>query len=153
MTPHTAVGIASAIFYTPVTIYAQYIGLRCWKYGSRMPCYMLMIFKLSTSGLPSLPRISWHTDWVLLICLDSELKRLQKISREFRQGKGPAIYPQLLHCSHPALYGTTRRSGNYDGKSRPNVFVVCALQDCVLFISSRVSFGGAVEPEVGSVAA
>ncbi|KAF2447999.1 hypothetical protein P171DRAFT_441870 [Karstenula rhodostoma CBS 690.94] len=46
MEPHTAVGIATVIFYAPVTLYAQYIGFRCWKYGSRMACYMVMIFTL-----------------------------------------------------------------------------------------------------------
>jgi hypothetical protein len=65
MEPNTAVGIATVIFYAPVTLYAQYIGLRCWKYGSRMACYMVMIFTLSTSGLCSLPLISSHADWML----------------------------------------------------------------------------------------
>ncbi|KAL6706944.1 hypothetical protein ACN47E_004894 [Coniothyrium glycines] len=46
MTPHTAVGIAQVAVYTPVTLYAQYIGIRCWKYGSRMACYMVMAFTL-----------------------------------------------------------------------------------------------------------
>lgn len=46
MNAHTAVGIALVIFYTPITIYAQYIGIRCWKYGSRMACYMVMTFTM-----------------------------------------------------------------------------------------------------------
>jgi hypothetical protein len=50
MKPHMAVGIATVVFYAPVTLYAQYIGFRCWKYGSRMACYMVMVFTLSTSG-------------------------------------------------------------------------------------------------------
>lgn len=47
MKPHEAVGIAILVFYTPITLYAQYIGLRCWKYGPRMACYMTMVFTLS----------------------------------------------------------------------------------------------------------
>ncbi|KAF2819224.1 hypothetical protein CC86DRAFT_472358 [Ophiobolus disseminans] len=46
MKPHTAVGIALVIFYIPITLYAQYIGLRCWRYRSRMACYMVMVFTL-----------------------------------------------------------------------------------------------------------
>ena len=47
MKPHTAIGIATVIFYSPITLYAQYIGIRCWKYGSRMACYMIMAFTIS----------------------------------------------------------------------------------------------------------
>jgi hypothetical protein len=54
MKPHVTVGIATVIFYVPVTLYAQYIGIRCWKYGSRMACYMVMIFTLSASGVLSI---------------------------------------------------------------------------------------------------
>jgi len=46
MKPHTAIGIATVIFYSPITLYAQYIGIRCWKYGSRMACYMIMAFTI-----------------------------------------------------------------------------------------------------------
>lgn len=49
MNAHTAVGIAQVVFYLPITAYAQYIGIRCWKYGSRMACYMIMAFTISTS--------------------------------------------------------------------------------------------------------
>lgn len=62
MKPHTAVGIATVIFYAPLTLYAQYIGLRCWKYGPRMACYMVMIFTLSTSSLFLPPHISCHAN-------------------------------------------------------------------------------------------
>ena len=47
MKPHTAIGIATVIFYSPITLYAQYIGIRCWKYGSRMACYMIMAFTIN----------------------------------------------------------------------------------------------------------
>lgn len=50
MNAHTAVGIAQVVFYLPITAYAQYIGIRCWKYGSRMACYMIMAFTISTSS-------------------------------------------------------------------------------------------------------
>jgi hypothetical protein len=63
MKPHTAVGIATVIFYIPVTLYAQYIGLRCWKYGSRMACYMVMVFTLSSSRLSVLSHNSHHANW------------------------------------------------------------------------------------------
>jgi membrane-associated PAP2 superfamily phosphatase len=62
MKPHTAVGIATVIFYAPITLYAQYIGIRCWKYGSRMACYMVMVFTLSTSSVSFLARISCSVD-------------------------------------------------------------------------------------------
>jgi hypothetical protein len=61
MKPHTAIGIATVIFYSPITLYAQYIGIRCWKYGSRMACYMIMAFTISTSAL-SFSSISCYTD-------------------------------------------------------------------------------------------
>jgi hypothetical protein len=65
MKPHTAVGIATVIFYTPVTLYAQYIGVRCWKYRSRMACYMVMVFTLSTFSVSYLLRISGNVNKVL----------------------------------------------------------------------------------------
>ncbi|KAK3209587.1 hypothetical protein GRF29_44g47522 [Pseudopithomyces chartarum] len=43
---HTATGIAQAVFYAPVTIYAQYIGIRCWNYASKAACYMIMTFTI-----------------------------------------------------------------------------------------------------------
>ena len=53
---HTATGIAQAVFYAPVTLYAQYIGIRCWKYGSKAACYMIMTFTISSSTPKSSPR-------------------------------------------------------------------------------------------------
>ncbi|KAK7921538.1 hypothetical protein PG985_009560 [Apiospora marii] len=46
MNAHTAAGIAQVVFYAPITVYAQYVGFRCWKYRSRMACYMIMAFTL-----------------------------------------------------------------------------------------------------------
>jgi hypothetical protein len=62
MKPHTAIGIATVIFYSPITLYAQYIGIRCWKYGSRMACYMIMAFTISMYRLFLLQPISCCTD-------------------------------------------------------------------------------------------
>ena len=67
MMPHTAVGIVTLIFYIPITLYGQCISLRCWKYGSRMACYMIMAFTLSMSSvlLSLFSDTSRHSDGLL----------------------------------------------------------------------------------------
>ncbi|KAF2865008.1 hypothetical protein BDV95DRAFT_588014 [Massariosphaeria phaeospora] len=46
MNSHAEIGIGQIVFYTPITVYAQYIGVRCWKHGAWVACYMLMILTL-----------------------------------------------------------------------------------------------------------